>query len=162
VCEAFKAYFPRQSDLPSSVRISDQMLTIWPLEAPDAPLALADDCRFAVDRYDLYGGQSAIGDAQRQGGAVSGEGPFLIGWSPSNSRGVRDRLVLVVDLSGLNSQESINQAFHFWQLKVVEDPALWRRGFSPERLRLSLRDFLDRYGSDLLSVVKITGLGGER
>jgi hypothetical protein len=156
ICKAYVAHFPLRSSLPSSVALGDQMVTVWPVTDPTHAALKRDDCRFAVDNYDLYAGQAAISDARRQRGKVDGEGPFLIGWSPSDSRGRPDRLVLVVDLSEANSQASIDHAFRFWKQKVVDDPAMWRQGFSMERLRLSLRDFIDKYGVDLVNAVKLS------
>jgi hypothetical protein len=134
------------------------MLTIWPLENPSAKEALADDCKFVIENYDLYGGISAIQDTQRQGGKLDGRGPFLIGWSPSNSRGIRDKIVLVVDLSSFESQDSFDNAFLFWQKKIVQDPMLWRSGFSVEGLRLAIRDFVDHYGQDVMKATRILGI----
>lgn len=156
-CTAFIASLPRQQDLAGIVPVSEQMVTIWPVDDPAAKQVVADDCDFLIDHYDLYGGVSAIEDAGRQGAALEGQGPYLIGWSPSNTRGVPDKIVLVVDLSSFQSQDSFNSAFLFWQKKIVEDPQLWRRGFAIERIRLALRDFVDHYGEDILSAVKIFG-----
>jgi len=156
-CRAYTAYLPRQDTLPPSVPLSDQMITIWPLDQPDAQEAKQDDCSFAIQHYDLYGGLSAIQDAERQGAKLDGDGPFLIGWSPSNARGVRDKVVLVIDMSLFDSQGSFDKAFLFWQRKVVQDPELWRSGFALERLRLAIRDFVDRYGADILDAVKLSG-----
>lgn len=156
-CAAFTASLPRQQDLAGVVPTSEQMVTIWPLDEPDAPQAKNDDCDFLIDHYELFGGVSAIEDAGRQGATLDGEGPYLIGWSPSNARGVPDEVVLVVDLSAFESQDSFNSAFLFWQKKIVENPQLWRSGFTVERIRLALRDFVDRYGNDILSAVKIFG-----
>jgi hypothetical protein len=156
VCEAYKAYLPKQSSLPATVPLAQQMLTVWPLDQPGSPQAKADDCDFAVAHYDLYGGLSAVADAAKQGAKVDGEGPYLIGWSPSNTRGLRDKLVLVVDMSGLDSQDSFNESFFFWQRKVVENPEMWRYGFSIEKLRLTLRDFADQYGQEIINAVKLT------
>jgi hypothetical protein len=64
--------------------------------------------------------------------------------------------VLVVDLSERDSRASIDHAFRFWKQKVVDDPAMWRKGFSMERLRLSIRDFIDKYGVDLVNAVKLS------
>ena len=155
-CAAFVAHLPRQEVLPASIPLSDQMLTIWPLDDPNATGAKNDDCNFIIDHYDLFGGISAIQDAQRQGATLGGVGPFLIGWSPSNARGVPDKVVLVLDLSSFESQDSFDQAFLFWQKKIVEDPTLWRWGFSMAGLRLAIRDFVDHYGAD---VIKIWGTG---
>ena len=152
---AYVASLPRQSTLPASVPPSDQMLTIWPLDDPDSDKAKRDDCDFALEHYDLYAGISAIQDAERQNVVLDGVGPFLIGWSPSNTRGIPDKLVLVIDLSPFESQNSFDDAFLMWQKKIVQNPELWRGGFSLEQIRLGLRDFVDHYGQD---VVKMFGL----
>jgi hypothetical protein len=136
----------------------DQMLTIWPLDDPSAQRAIADDCKFVIEHYDLYGGFSAIRDAKRQGAKLDGRGPFLIGWSPSNTRGIPDKVVLVVDLSSFESQDSFDNAFLFWQTKIVEDPMLWRSGFSIEGIRLVIRDFVDHYGQDVMKATRIWGI----
>ncbi|CCE04909.1 exported hypothetical protein [Bradyrhizobium sp. STM 3843] len=149
-CTSFVASIPPQALIPSSVAVSDQMLTIWPLDNPAAAEAVRDDCNFAIDHYDLFGGDSAIADAEKQGATFGEDGPFLIGWSPSNTRGVPDKLVLVVDMSRYNSQDSFDHAFLFWKQKIVEDPALWRSGFSVEGIRLAVRDFADGYGDTIL------------
>jgi len=158
VCEAFKASLPPQSS--ASVPPADQMLTIWPLDDPQSPAARADDCNFLVDHYDLLGGIQAIQDAERQGANLDGDGPYLIGWSPSTTRGVADKLVLVVNMSGFEHQDRFDHAFVFWQRKVVEDPRLWREGFSLDELRLDIRDFVDTYGDDLVKAITLFGKAG--
>ena len=155
-CASFVTHLARQVDIPNSVPVSDQMLTVWPLDAPDAAEAKKDDCDFMLDHYDLYGADSAIADAKAQGATFGENGPFLIGWSPSNTRGVAGKLVLVVDMSHQESQDSFDQSFQFWKDKIVENPELWRSGFSLESFRLSLRDFADHYGGTILSAAKLT------
>jgi hypothetical protein len=149
VCAAYVASIPTQKSVPGSVSISDQMLTIWPLDEPSSPEAAKDDCNFAIDHYDLYGGESAIADAG-ENIKPDADGPFLIGWSPSNTRGVKDKVVLVIDMSPFDSQDSFDQTFQFWKQKIVEDPSLWRNGFSIEAVRLAVRDFADNYGDTIL------------
>jgi hypothetical protein len=155
-CASFIAYLARQTDVPKSIPLSDQMVTIWPLDSPNADEAKKDNCEFALDHYELYGADSAISDAAKQGAQFGNDGPFLIGWSPSNTRGVPDKLVLVVDMSSYDSQDSFNQALRFWKEKIVEDPTLWRTGFSIERFRLSVRDFVDHYGETILAAAKLS------
>jgi hypothetical protein len=147
---AFVASIEAQKSLPSTVAVSDQMLTIWPLDDPSSPNAEKDDCDFAIDHYDLYAADTAIADAETQGAKFGDDGPFLIGWSPSNTRGVPDKLVLVVDMSRYSSQDSFDHAFQFWKQEIVENPALWRTGFSIEAIRLAARDFADHYGDTIL------------
>ena len=158
VCVAFKAHLPRYEILPRFVPSTDLMLTIWPIDDSSATYAIDDDCNLVIEHYDLYGGISAIQDAERQGVTLDGRGPFLIGWSPSNSRGIPDKVVLVVDLSSFESQDSFDEAFLFWQRKIVQDPSLWRSGFSIEGIRLAIRDFLDHYGQDVMKATKIIGI----
>jgi hypothetical protein len=128
------------------------MITFWPVrgELPPDP-----NCEWLLEHYDLFGGTSAIQDAHAQGESMSGRGPFLIGWSPSTTRGVRDAVVLVLDLSPLDSQNSFDTQFEFWRQKIVENPSLWRSGFSVEGVRLAVRDFADRYGSEILKSINI-------
>ena len=136
------------------------MLTIWPLETAGKRDAKLNDCDYLLNNYDLYGGLSAIQDADRQGSTLTGRGPYLVGWSPSNTRGVRDAVVLVIDMSSIESQQSFDEMFLIWQKRIVEDPELWRSGFSAERLRLAIRDFVDKYGQTILDSVKLVRPGG--
>jgi hypothetical protein len=157
VCAAFLASLPAQQDLPPQIPLARQMLTVWPYDSSEGLTPSRADCKLLLDHYDLFGGQSAIADAELQGRDLGGRGPFLIGWSPSNTRGVRDAVVLVVDLSEFDTQSSFDEAFLFWQKEIVEDPALWESGFSVQGLRLAARDFVDRYGSDILRALKFGG-----
>lgn len=159
-CASYLASLPAQNTLPSNIPLYDQMLTIWPLETAGKPEAKSNDCDYLLNNYDLYGGLSAIQDADHQGKTLTGRGPYLIGWSPSNSRYLKDAVVLIIDLSPFDSQESFDEMFLIWQKRIVEDPELWRNGFSAERLRLAIRDFVDRYGQVILNSVKLVHSGG--
>ena len=151
VCQSFLASLPRQDSLPRSVSLAEQMVTVWPLGDPSAPQARSEDCSYLTQHYDLFGGLSAIEDARSPDHPLTGRGPYLIGWSPSGMRGVKDAVVLVLDMSRYDSQESFDEVFQLWQQKIVENPDLWRKGFDVESLKLALRDFSDHYGNDILS-----------
>jgi hypothetical protein len=155
VCNAFVAFFPRKET--STAPLKDQMITVWPLDNPDAKQAKKDDCDFAVDHYDLNASQAAISDARLQQASFDGEGPYLVGWSPSNARGAPDKLVLVIDMSADNSQALIDQKFLFWKKQIVEDPSRWRNGFSIENVRAAIRIFADQYGQAMLDAIKLVG-----
>jgi hypothetical protein len=154
-CLAFLKTLPPMTSLPLGMPVTQEMITIWPIDDAKALPAKTENCQVLLDHYDLYGGQSAIADALAQGNDVSGRGPFLIGWSPAKSRLTGDAVVLVVDMSSFDSQDSFDEALTFWQRKVVEDPALWASGFSITKIRLALRDFADHYGSSILTAVRI-------
>ena len=133
------------------------MITVWPLENPKAEKAINDDCEHNIENYDLNASSPAIRDARLQGASFDGEGPFLVGWSPSNARGASDKLVLVVDMSADNSQALIDQKFLFWKRQIVEDPSRWRNGFSVESVRAAIRIFADQYGQSMLEAIKLVG-----
>lgn len=155
VCRSFVAYFPRSEK--SDVPINDQMITVWPLETPGAEEAKRDDCGYALDNYDLVASQAAIRDAHAQHADFEGEGPYLVGWSPSNSRAIPDALVLVVDLSSDITQVDIDHKFQFWKNEIVQDPSKWRHGFVSDRIRESIRKFADTYGQAMLDAIKLVG-----
>ena len=158
VCKSFVSFFPRSET--TDVPLRDQMITVWPVDAPDNPKVQQDDCSFVLDHYDLVASQLAIRDAVKQGAHFDGDGPFLVGWSPTTARGVKDKLVLVVDMSADNSQSSIDHKFLFWKKKIVEDPKLWKQGFSIEGLRTTIHDFADEYGQSMLDAIKLFGVKG--
>jgi hypothetical protein len=155
VCRSFVAFFPRSEE--SSVPVKDQMITVWPLDDPESKQARADDCDHVLDHYDLIASEDAIRDAQKQHARFDGEGPYLVGWSPSKARGIPDALVLVVDMSADNTQADIDNKFRFWKNKIVEDPSLWRNGWSAEAIRAAIHNFADQYGQAMLDAIKLIG-----
>lgn len=161
-CTAFITALERQADLPSSVALGDQMLTIWPLDDPAATEAKADKCNYVLDHYDIYSADSAMKDAAKQKADFRGRGPFLIGWSPSDTRGKPDKLVLVIDMSVYTTQADFEHAFRQWKEKIVQNPELWRHGWSLENLRLVIRDFADKYGRDILFAAHLSDGSGKK
>ena len=156
-CNAFLAYLAPQPGPGETVPFADQLLTIWPLDAPTAPEALAGQCDFLLDHYDLSAADDALHDATRQGGRFEGDGPFLIGWSPADTRGVPDKLVMVVDMSGYTTQDRFDYGFRFWKQNIIDHPELFRRGWNIEGVRQSIRDFADHYGTDILRAAHLSG-----
>lgn len=155
VCESFIAFFPPGET--SGVPISNQMVTVWPVDNLELENAKDDNCDYLIDHYDLTAAESAIRDAKHQLVKFDGEGPYLIGWSPSSARGIPDKLVLVIDMSNDNDQATIDHRFLFWKNKIVEDPLLWRNGFSVDGVRTAIRNFADKYGKGLLDSIRLVG-----
>jgi hypothetical protein len=155
VCNSYIKSFPKNAT--SRVPLGDRMITVWPVDNPDAEQVKTDDCVFVTDHYDLNASEAAINDAKKQNATFSGEGPYLVGWSPSNTRGIPDKLVLVIDMSDDNDQATIDHQFLFWKNQIVENPSLWRHGFSLEGFRLALQGFANRYGDKMLETIKLVG-----
>jgi hypothetical protein len=107
------------------------------------------------------GGQSAIRDATGQGNQLQNRGPYLIGWSPATSRGQKDAVVLVIDMSSYEEQTGFDQAFRFWRQKIVQDPGLWRNGFSTEGIRTTVQDFVNHYGKSIIDAIKFVTPSGK-
>jgi hypothetical protein len=158
ICKSFQAHFDRNETIPSSVPTSDRMITIWPVDNSAAPEVKADDCNYVLDHYVLHVADLARADAEDQNVTFEGEGPYLVGWSPANTRGMPDKLVLVIDFTRANDQATIDHDFDFWKDKIVRDPSLWRQGFSLAGMRQSIKDFADHYGSEIIEAVKMAGL----
>jgi uncharacterized protein YjbI with pentapeptide repeats len=155
ICDAFLSTLPPRQSLPASVPPSQLMITYWPLERREPERIAAGDCGYLIDRYDLASGLEAIRDADLQRKHLAERrGPFLIGWSPAQSRYEQDAVVLVMDLSAFDSEASFVEAFQSWRTKITDNPELWRNGFSIEQVRLALRDFLDRYGETILQAIR--------
>lgn len=152
VCDAYLSTLV-STEAARDVPRDQQMITFWPVTAhPEG----ADDpeCGAMIDRYDLKAGLDAIRDADtgRQQFA-SRRGPFLIAWSPTASRALPDAVILVIDMSNLESAESFQETFKAWRQKIVDDPKFWQNGFSLEAVRLALRDALDTYGARLVPLM---------
>jgi len=151
LCRSFVATLAPQQNLPFGFPRDRALVTIWPLDDKKVTNLNQEDCEVLLDHYDLLTGES---NASIQVGGLSGRGPFLIGWVPSNSRHIRDAVVLVVDMSNFDTQASFDDALLFWKKKMIENPALWKRGFSVELIRLVIRDFVDHYGSSIIEALK--------
>ena len=155
VCEAYKATLMSQADLPPDTPLSAQMITYWPIGNKNTPEAQRADCAHLVANYAIRLGLEAIADAdKKKEGLASRRGPFLIAWAPSESRLVPDAVVLVMDLSQLDTQRSFVEVFQDWRQHITDNPELWQRGgFNVEAVRRIIRDTFDRYGDGLLRLI---------
>jgi hypothetical protein len=155
VCEAFKATLIPQQDLSQDTPLAEQMVTYWPIRNKFTEEAKRADCPHMVATYDLKTGLDAIYDADKLGERLSERrGPFLVGWSPSIQRYQKDALVLVMDMSSLEGQQSFLEVFKAWRQKITDNPEMWKKGFDAAGIRMTIRDTLDRYGEGLLKLIK--------
>jgi hypothetical protein len=155
VCEAYKATLMSQAELPPNTPLSAQMVTYWPIGKKNTPEAQRADCPHLVANYALRLGLDAIADAdKKKEGLANRRGPFLIAWAPSESRLVPDAVVLVMDLSQLDTQRSFVEVFQNWRQHITDNPELWQRGgFDVDAVRRIIRDTFDHYGDGLLRLI---------
>jgi hypothetical protein len=154
ICKAFVATLPSASL--AKVPPEQQMVTVWPVDSASISATLAEsepDCKVAVDRYDLPTALTALKESRtRERTAFSGEGPYLLAWSPASTKGNKDALVLIGDLSDARTHVDFLNRFRAWRDEIEKKPELWRRGWSEPDLITLARRWADKWGTMILSI----------
>lgn len=159
LCEAFVAALENSRSVVEPPK--EQFVTVWPVRGSGVaellnsveqanPEAL---CRSALDNYDKALASKAIDAAKFAGFDGQGVGPFLLGWMPSDDFGKSDALVIVLDLSAVQSYPQAQSLFQEWISEIVGDPDIRTRFISLERIRRKLRRWADANGEGYLSVL---------
>ncbi len=156
LCEAYVAALPRSAEL--AVPVEEQMVTIWPVvddQTADELNTLVgqDICTTAVGRYGLPTALRAIEDAGEERLGRGRRGPFLLAWSPAADKGKADALMLIADLSDVTTDAQAEAIFVLWRTDIEANPEYWSRGWDVERLRVAIRLWVDRFGSQIFSVL---------
>jgi outer membrane protein OmpA-like peptidoglycan-associated protein len=156
ICDAYVAGLLHFTDV--KVPLKKQMVTVWPIESDGQATRInkmtrESLCPEAVRHYGLPISLEAIESARRSNVRFDDAGPFLLAWSPSETKGQPDALVLVSDLSDVTNSEQAKQIFFDWFSKIQENPELWRPGWDIAKLKVTIRLWADKYGEKLLRVV---------
>ena len=156
LCEAYIAALPRTDEL--TVPTEEQMVTVWPIADDRTADALnafdqSAPCVTAIDRYGLATALQAIGDAGAERISIARRGPFLLAWSPAIDKGDPDALMLVADLSDVTTYTQAEAVFVLWRTDIEANPDYWNQGWNVERLRVAIRLWVDRYGSQIFSIL---------
>lgn len=159
ICEAYVSSLGASSD--SARALNEQFVTIWPLASGNIASSLnslrgrpSDVCGVAIEHYDLQTSANAILQAKKAGFDDQGVGPFLLGWLPGDGFGKGDALILVLDLSKVNSYGQAQSLFQEWKSDIQSDPQLMQRNLSLERLRRGVRRWSDSYGPGFFNFIK--------
>jgi hypothetical protein len=158
ICNAYVAGLLHFTDI--KVPLKQQMVTVWPIESDSQATRInkmprESLCPEAVRRYGLPTSLEAIESARRSNVQFNDTGPFLLAWSPSETKGQPGALVLVSDLSDVTTSEQAKQIFFDWFSKIQENPELWRPGWDIAKLKVLIRLWADKYGEKLLKVVGV-------
>jgi hypothetical protein len=156
LCEAYVAALPRSAEL--TVPVEEQMVTIWPIDADQTADELnrlrgAEICETAVGRYGLPTALRAINDAGETRIGRDRRGPFLLAWSPSHDKGDPEALMLVADLTDVTTYAQAEAFFVLWRTDIEANPEYWNRGWNVERLRIAIQLWVDRFGSQIFSIL---------
>ena len=155
ICEAYLSAIPHHSEL--DIPLSDQMVTVWPVDTRSHADAInraarSGVCDLAVANYGLVTSLDALADAQLAGASFSGTGPYLLAWSPAKTKGSGEALVLQADLSHVSTIAQAKSVFEKWVVDIEENPQLWQKGWNVELVRISIRNWLDQFGGDVLKI----------
>ena len=153
LCQAYVAVLPHASEL--ALPDSQQMVTVWPVSPDNVATRLNraprdDVCDAAVDNYGLVVATQALHDAAQVKADLSGRGPFLLAWSPSTQKGKPDALVLEANLSNVTTSDEAKLRLLSWKSDILENPDIWKNGWDLERLKITMREWLDEYGPKVL------------
>lgn len=132
LCEAYVATFPHASQITAPPEM--QMVTAWPVvedkiaedlnKSVKIGAPLSEGCSRAVDSYGLVLAMRAMQDAQITDKKFDGRGPYLLPWPPGDKKGQADALILVYDLSHIQSHETAMLRFQQWRDDIEENPEL--------------------------------------
>jgi hypothetical protein len=136
------------------------MVTVWPVTSVQTADGLNAcyqhknvACEGAVAKYNLVIARQAILEAERAGVEVSGRGPYLLAWSPAATKGNKDALVLVANLSNKTTYDDVRDVFVWWAEKIEQNPELWKEGWNLQKVRVAIREWADKFGPTILSLV---------
>jgi len=158
ICEAFIATLPSASL--ATVPPRQQMVTVWPVDSASvsATLAAKPDCKAAAEHYDLPTALTALKEARTEHRTFLAEGPYLLAWAPSSTKGKKDTLVLIADLSNARTDVDFQNRFRAWRDEIEKKPEVWGRGgWSELDLRPLIRRWGDKWGTMILSIGRSKG-----
>lgn len=161
-CHAYRTTLPNSSTL-YQLPMSKQMVTVWPLETDlvahhlnNLKIDKENICDRAIDSYGFATSIKAIKDAKFSGVDISGEGPFLLAWSPAKRKGKKGFPVLVADFSNVSTMQEAKRILLVWRDKIESDSHSWKDGFIATDLRDKLRQLVDNLGPKLWQVLKMS------
>lgn len=158
ICSAYVNAVPHESE--SNVESRHQMVTIWPVKSVSTATAINkkprnEVCDIAIDEYGLTVALQAIKSAEKTGLEFNSNGPYLLAWSPTNTIGTENAVILWADLSSINTYDQALKVMQGWVHDIESDPSLWKDGWDLESFKMVIQKWLDKHGPDF---VKLFGL----
>ncbi|MEM6566746.1 MAG: peptidoglycan-binding domain-containing protein, partial [Pseudomonadota bacterium] len=159
ICEAYIAALIPNAQQKS--RNIDKFVTIWPVSSSEKSLKLnntpvarrGEICPDAITEYNAQLADGAIRAARLAGFKDTGRGPFFLGWLPSDKYGQSDALIIVMDMSLVQTYTQAEALIAEWKLDIQTDPALLNNPYAPEMVRRKLRRWSDKYGHGFLTFI---------
>jgi hypothetical protein len=162
VCQAYVATLSSQAEADrAGISAAHRMITFWPVTGADATEAWMGYCPRMVDNYSVLEAREAVRGAEGspvarteglRPGVWTRRGPFLLAWSPPVAP-ASERLYIFMDLSEFETDEDLLTAFRTYRDRVENNPEIWGddNRFDLTVARVQLRNFLNRYGEDVVA-----------
>lgn len=148
MCEAYVNALESVNTFPGRDRAS-LMVTYWLLEEEPTNEWDLPDCMYLLEQYD-YATASTIASSI---GVLDAEGPVLVAWrTPFETHEPGDTRLLL-DLSTFIDND-LDRAFGIWKSRIVRDPTSWEEGFVLSNIKERFRNFLQKYGPSIVSVIE--------
>lgn len=167
ICEAFMeeirsiysaVYLMRVKQSPKSL-----MPTYWLLlqkaERYEEEIECSTDCDQNCPLYlEYYDYDRADEMAQKLELFDYGSGPVLVAFKMpykwyAEYKEIKPEEYLKFDMSDF-SNEDVKRAIWSWRKLIAKNPEMWNNGFQIEKIRHACRNFLNKYGSQILAVIK--------
>ena len=126
------------------------MPTYWLLRTEASEIAFQDmqSAESLVDFYDYSRAKVLLSSIAKN----DSEGPVLVAWQQPFEVGGDISAALVFDLSTF-SDDDMERAIQIWTSRIVKNPDFWNKGFKLVKFREEFRNFLQRYGEQVLAVI---------
>ena len=133
-----------------SIPREELMPTYWLLKAEASEIVFENtvSAESLVDFYDYSRAKILL----RSIAKGDSEGPILAAWQQTFEAGDDIGAALIFDLSTF-SDEDMERAIQIWTSRIVKDPSYWNNGFKLVKFREEFRNFLQRYGEQVLAVI---------
>lgn len=124
------------------------MITYWLVDQRSSNVS---DCGALVEHYDYATANEIASEVKK----LSATGPVLVAWSKPYGRDAGTSDALVLDLSDF-SDDDLDRAMGIWKDRIVRDPSVWNKGFNSTKAKEAFRNLLQRYGDQILTIIKPT------
>ncbi|MCP4705366.1 MAG: hypothetical protein GY865_12220 [candidate division Zixibacteria bacterium] len=150
ICESFKRLFFIEEDF-SEYDLDKKMLfpTYWLLDSIPPNSEDVENCKWLVNNYNYPRAFSMASKIKK----TSLEGPILIACSQRFEDVDSTSQALILDMSKFENGD-IDRAFEIWKERITKDPTNWNNGFNLSMIREHFRIIVNRYGEDILSILK--------
>lgn len=160
ICTAYLNTFDDAVEVWNADPDAVQMLTAWPRTDLEAPLsfdAVHDDadgeCRRAVAHYSFV--TAHLWMSRMKAGPAAKRGPYLVAVARDGRGKGAPLTILKLDLSRMETESQIENAFHLWMAEIEKNPRSWNSAWRPQVWKLYVASMLNQYGKQVFDAITI-------